>query len=67
MSRVVAVVFDWAGTMIDFGSRASAIFSAQQVGDEARADLLMLVALLVGFAAIWSAELLSRGDGGGSR
>jgi len=46
---------------------ASAIFSAQQVGDEARADLLMLVALLVGFAAIWSAELLSRGDGGGSR
>jgi molybdate transport system permease protein len=46
---------------------ASAIFSAQQVGDQARADLLMLVALLVGFAAIWSAELLSRGDGGGPR
>ncbi len=39
---------------------ASAIFSAQQVGDEARADLLMLVALAVGFAAIFAAETLGR-------
>lgn len=39
---------------------ASAIFSAQQVGDHARADWLMLVAIGVGLAAILSAELLSR-------
>ena len=29
MSAVVAVVFDWAGTMIDFGSRAPALAIAQ--------------------------------------
>lgn len=29
MSAVVAVVFDWAGTMIDFGSRAPALALAQ--------------------------------------
>ncbi len=39
---------------------ASAIFSAQQVGDGPRADLLMLVAVAVGFGAIFSAEMLSR-------
>ncbi len=39
---------------------ASAIFSAQQVGDDARADLLMLVAVAVGFAAILAAETLGR-------
>ena len=39
---------------------ASAIFSAQQVGDNARADLLMLVAVAVGFGAIFAAEMLSR-------
>ncbi|MDH3745301.1 MAG: molybdate ABC transporter permease subunit [Acidobacteriota bacterium] len=38
---------------------ASAIFGAQQVGDNRRAVLLMVVALAVGFAAILSAELLS--------
>lgn len=40
---------------------ASAIFSAQQVGDHATADLLMGIALAVGFAAIVSAELLTYG------
>lgn len=51
---------------------ASAIFTAQQVGDQTRADLLMAVALAVGFAAILGAELLAdrppsarrRGDDG---
>lgn len=38
---------------------ASAIFTAQQVGDDARGEVLMLVALAVGFAAIWTAEWLS--------
>ncbi|MEM7583462.1 MAG: molybdate ABC transporter permease subunit [Acidobacteriota bacterium] len=39
---------------------AAAIFSAQQVGDQATADFFMLIALGVGFAAIFGAELLSR-------
>ncbi len=39
---------------------ASAIFSAQQVGDHARGDLLMLLAVAVGFAAIFAAETLGR-------
>ncbi len=39
---------------------ASAIFSAQQVGDHARADLLMVVAVAVGFVAILAAETLGR-------
>ncbi|MEM7353769.1 MAG: molybdate ABC transporter permease subunit, partial [Acidobacteriota bacterium] len=39
---------------------AGAIFSAQQVGDDGRADGLMLVAIVIGLAAILSAELLSR-------
>ncbi|MCP3960231.1 MAG: molybdate ABC transporter permease subunit [bacterium] len=39
---------------------ASAIFSAQQVGNHDRADLLMLIALAVGFVAILAAELLGR-------
>lgn len=38
---------------------ASAIFSSQQVGDNSRADLLMLVAIAVGFAAIFAAETLA--------
>ncbi|MEE8523516.1 MAG: molybdate ABC transporter permease subunit [Thermoanaerobaculia bacterium] len=46
---------------------ASAIFSAQQVGDNARADLLMLVAVALGFAAILGAELLARPLSGGGR
>ncbi len=41
---------------------ASAIFSAQQVGDGARADLLMAIAVAVGFAAIVTAELLAAPD-----
>jgi len=43
---------------------ASAIFSAQQVGDAARADFLMVTALGLGLAAILAAELLA---GAGSR
>ena len=43
---------------------ASAIFTAQQVGNQARADLLMAVALAVGFAAILGAELLADRPGG---
>ena len=41
---------------------ASAIFSAQQVGDNAGASLLMIVALVVGVAAIAGAELLGPGN-----
>lgn len=37
---------------------ASAIFSAQQVGDIERADFLMLIALALGLAAIWISEML---------
>ena len=40
---------------------AAAIFSAQQVGDIGKADFLMLIAITVGFLAIMSTELLSRG------
>jgi molybdate transport system permease protein len=39
---------------------ASAIFSAQQVGDQSRADGLMIVALAVGLLAIWGSERLTR-------
>lgn len=48
---------------------ASAIFSAQQVGDDARGDLLMLIAVVIGFAAILFAETLGRDreTGKGSR
>jgi molybdate transport system permease protein len=38
---------------------ASAIFSAQQVGDDGRASFLMLVALTLGLVAIWSSEWLA--------
>lgn len=38
---------------------ASAIFTAQQVGDQPRADLLMAMALVLGFLAILGAELLA--------
>lgn len=38
---------------------ASAIFSAQQVGAEERADVLMVIALLLGLVAIWSSEWLA--------
>ncbi|MEM8995295.1 MAG: molybdate ABC transporter permease subunit [Acidobacteriota bacterium] len=54
---------------------ASAIFSAQQVGDVARADALMVIALGLGLAAIWASERLAgdprsrerRGRDGGGR
>jgi len=39
---------------------SSAIFSAQQSGNEAQANLLLTVALAVGFAAIYLTESLSR-------
>lgn len=38
---------------------SSAIFEAQQVGDTARGNLLMAIAIGVGFAAILAAELLA--------
>lgn len=38
---------------------AAAIFSAQQAGEEARANLLLWVALGVGFLAVWLSEWLS--------
>ena len=44
---------------------ASAIFSAQQVGDNARADGLMLLAIAVGLAAILTAESLGRAAAAG--
>lgn len=39
---------------------ASAIFSAQQAGNEPRANVLLTVALVVGFVAIFATEWLSR-------
>lgn len=39
---------------------ASAIFSAQQAGQEAEANFLLIVALCVGFAAIFLTEYLSQ-------
>jgi len=42
---------------------ASGISAAQQAGDDARATMLMSVALVLGFAAILSAEHLSRRRG----
>ncbi len=39
---------------------ASAIFSAQQAGREEEANLLLVIALAVGFAAVYATEYLSR-------
>lgn len=39
---------------------ASAIFSAQQAGNEQRANMLLIVALVVGFIAVFLTEWLSR-------
>lgn len=39
---------------------ASAIFESQQIGDQDRAGILMVVSVLLGFAAIVSSEMLSR-------
>jgi len=38
---------------------SSAIFQAQQVGDRAKGDMLMILTISIGFAAILSAELLA--------
>jgi len=46
---------------------ASAIFSAQQAGNNAQADSLMAISLAVGFVAIITAELLARPLAGGGR
>jgi len=45
---------------------ASAIYSAQQAGDDARATLLLLIALAIGFTAVFLTEWLTRthADGG---
>ncbi len=39
---------------------SSAIYSAQQAGDQPRANVLVAIALAVGFAAVFAAEWLSR-------
>ena len=39
---------------------SSAIFSAQQSGNEAQANFLLVVALVIGFAAVYVAEYLSK-------
>ena len=51
---------------------SSAIYSAQQAGNEERANMLLLVALLVGFSAVFLTEWLTRpeqkaSEKGGSR
>jgi molybdate transport system permease protein len=38
---------------------ATAIFSAQQAGRESEANLLLVIALIAGFAAVYATELLS--------
>jgi molybdate transport system permease protein len=38
---------------------SSAIFQAQQVGDRVKGDMLMILTIVIGFAAILSAELLA--------
>ena len=43
---------------------ASAIFSAQQAGQENEANFLLAVALIVGFAAVFLTEYLSQRTGG---
>ena len=45
---------------------ASAIFSAQQVGDTPRADSLMLIAAVLGFVAIFTAQSLGGSPPAGS-
>lgn len=44
---------------------ASALFSAQQAGNEGAANQLLLVALLVGFATVYATERLTRKRGEG--
>lgn len=70
---LAAVVLGFTRAMGEFGATvtlagnipgqtqtlASAIFSAQQAGDEARAAVLVAIALVLGFGAIYLAERLS--------
>jgi molybdate transport system permease protein len=44
---------------------ASAIYSAQQSGNNSQANILLCVALLIGFAAVFSTEWLTRKKGDG--
>lgn len=46
---------------------ASAIYSAQQSGNNSQANLLLAVALFIGFAAVFSTEWLTRNRGNGGR
>ena len=46
---------------------ATAIFSAQQAGREGEANLLLAVALLAGFAAVYATEALSQNRGAARR
>ena len=46
---------------------ATAIFSAQQAGREAEANLLLLVALVAGFAAVYATEVLSQRQAAAAR
>lgn len=46
---------------------ATAIFSAQQAGREAEANLLLAVALVAGFAAVYATEVLSQRQAAAAR
>jgi len=46
---------------------ASAIYSAQQAGNDERGGLLLLLAAVLGFVAVFVTETLSRPAGGGGR
>jgi len=71
---IAAVILGFTRAMGEFGATiiiagnipgrtqtlATAIFSAQQAGQDAEADFLLVIALLVGFGAIFTTEYLSR-------
>lgn len=71
---IAAVILGFTRAMGEFGATviiagnipgrtqtlATAIFSAQQAGQDAEADFLLVIALLVGFGAIFATEYLSR-------
>ncbi len=71
---IAAVILGFTRAMGEFGATviiagnipgrtqtlATAIFSAQQAGQDAEADFLLAIALLVGFGAIFATEYLSR-------
>lgn len=74
---IAAVVLGFTRAMGEFGATvtlagsipgrtqtlASAIFAAQQAGDESRANVFLAVALVLGFVAIYTTERLSRSRG----